>query len=501
MKRREFLRHSAAAAGLALSSPLSWLPRAFALSGRESRLSWHAYQPTSVEGPWELGLVEGRIPLDLDGSLYRIGPGAKTNYGVELKHLFDGDAHLTAFDFAAGRVSARSAFVDTAERQAERAEGKMLYHEFGTACPGWPKGFKNSPNVSVLELDNRVLAFSDGGAPVALNKNTLVTKGTYRFNESLPKNMTLTAHPKIDPVTGELFTFGFTQALNPEVVTFRHDRSTGTLSRVASFSIDQFYLIHDMMITENYLIFVIPPVYINFWGAAASWGPIADLLKFDSSKALEIVMVRKDGTGAPLRLSSSPTGTVFHHCNAFEDRRSGNVIFDTILCPNDKNFDLVKAWSADQLPPVPPTYITRFEINPKAGRILSRRAISDGRAGDFPSIDPRRLGKPHRFTYLLESERNSSDPLATNTLVCWDVKREVPHRLQASPTQMFGEALFIPRGGEPSEWNGYIVHLGFDGSCNQSFIDIRHAVHLGLEARVWMNRPLPLGFHGSWVPV
>lgn len=499
MQRRAFLRHSAAMAGLALSSPFQLLPRAFAANGkRESRLSWLAYQSTSIEGPWEVGSVSGQIPMDLRGSLYRIGPGTKQNYGVELQHLFDGDAHMSVFHFANGAVRARSAFVDTQERQAEREAGKMLYHEFGTAANGWPKGFKNSPNVNVLELDGRILTFSDGGAPVALNKETLATEGKYFFNGTLPQSTTMTAHPKVDPVTGQLYTFGFTQAMSPELVAFRHDSTTRTLARVGSFPIDQFYIIHDMMMTENYLIFLIPPVYINFWGAAAGVYPIADLLHYDANQPLEIVVLRKDGAGQPLRLKSWPGGTVFHHANAFETRQ-GNIIFDSVLCENDKSFELVRAWAQDELPKPPPTWLTRFELDPKGGRLLSREAISDGRAGDFPSVDPRQLGRPNRFTYMLESDRHSADPLALNTLVCWDVKRRVPFRVQASPSQVFGEMLFIPRAGEENEWNGYIVHLGYDSSCNQSFIDIRKAVSLELEARVWMNRPLPMGFHGSWV--
>src|ERR1035438_9047013 len=51
-----------------------------------------AVQAPNAEGTWSSLKVEGAIPQELNGDLYRVAPGEKTNHGVELRHYFDGDA-------------------------------------------------------------------------------------------------------------------------------------------------------------------------------------------------------------------------------------------------------------------------------------------------------------------------------------------------------------------------------------------------------------------------
>ena len=71
------------------------------------RLSWLAYRNPSAEGVWQLTKIEGKVPKELNGTLYRIAPGQKENHGVLLKHLFDGDAFISGFSFRGGNVTLR----------------------------------------------------------------------------------------------------------------------------------------------------------------------------------------------------------------------------------------------------------------------------------------------------------------------------------------------------------------------------------------------------------
>src|SRR5690349_16864844 len=61
--------------------------------------SWFkAFQDLVTEYPYEPLRVEGSIPKDLNGTLYRVGPGQFTAFGKRLPHWFDGDGAVFSLD-------------------------------------------------------------------------------------------------------------------------------------------------------------------------------------------------------------------------------------------------------------------------------------------------------------------------------------------------------------------------------------------------------------------
>ena len=66
--------------------------------------------------------IEGDIPRDLNGSLYRNGPGLFERGGVRKPHLLDGDGLVQRLSFARGKVCYQNAFVRTAKFVEEEAD-------------------------------------------------------------------------------------------------------------------------------------------------------------------------------------------------------------------------------------------------------------------------------------------------------------------------------------------------------------------------------------------
>jgi all-trans-8'-apo-beta-carotenal 15,15'-oxygenase len=76
---------------------------------------------------WQLGLepleheqldeqelaLEGLVPLDLDGRLFRVTPARFDVYGERYRHWFDGDGMVHSFRIERGRVFSRNRFVAT----------------------------------------------------------------------------------------------------------------------------------------------------------------------------------------------------------------------------------------------------------------------------------------------------------------------------------------------------------------------------------------------------
>ncbi len=207
MKRRDFLKlHSGLLAFSAFPNPQGLLkferlgmttdfgPTQNEASGR---LSWMAYRGTDFEGEWKPSRIEGTLPQELSGTLFRNGPGSKQIGDQNLHHFFDGDAYVTSIQFSDGQVIVRSKFVETRERVEEQQARSILYHDFGTGPASGARGYKNNPNISVLPFAGQLLALSEGGAPTLLDASTLTSKGPYHFEGSLPKNTSFCAHPKI----------------------------------------------------------------------------------------------------------------------------------------------------------------------------------------------------------------------------------------------------------------------------------------------------------------
>jgi all-trans-8'-apo-beta-carotenal 15,15'-oxygenase len=86
----------------------------------------------------ELELLEGALPPELDGVLYRNGPGRLERGGQRYGHPFDGDGMVSKLvvDGPRGRVWYRNRFVRTREYVDEEQAGRLRHRGFGTNLPG-----------------------------------------------------------------------------------------------------------------------------------------------------------------------------------------------------------------------------------------------------------------------------------------------------------------------------------------------------------------------------
>ncbi len=79
--------------------------------------------------------VEGEIPADLNGTLFRNGPGMLDINGHPIHHPFDGDGMVCAITFSNGRAHFRNRFV--------RTEGLSQNKRLGEFFTGAPLAHRN----------------------------------------------------------------------------------------------------------------------------------------------------------------------------------------------------------------------------------------------------------------------------------------------------------------------------------------------------------------------
>lgn len=495
MTRRRFAQLLGAAGALGLVEPQIL---ATLLADTPKRLSWLAYRTAGTEGDWSLGKIEGKVPKDLQGTLYRIAPGQKDNRGILLKHLFDGDAFTSAYSFRDGKVFLRARFLDTPQRLEEMKLNRMLYNEFGTQAPPRPadwnpsaKGGKNQPSVNVIHWDNRLLGLSEGGHPTAIDPQTLAFQKRWDFYGTLSPDMSFTAHPKFDPATGLGYGFGVQQGPTMALTVYRMEKD-GKLTKLYALPQKGYYMIHDMMLAKEHIIFMVPPVRYNLSIMFSGKSVPADAVQFFEKEPARIIILRKDGKGAPVTIEQ-PANMVFHHGNAFE--RDGKIVIDSVLTPDNTILNVLFAWDKDGLPKQTESRLTRFVLDPVKGTVESRTETES--AVEFPRFDSRRAGSDARFLYTLEGT-NKEDLFAMSNLVRHDLHKGNCKRVEAGKARVYGEPVFVPHPAKDSEERGWILLQGYDATRDKNFLEIRDAETLDFVARAWTESHYPLGFHGNF---
>jgi carotenoid cleavage dioxygenase-like enzyme len=250
-----------------------------------------------------------------------------------------------------------------------------------------------------------------------------------------------------------------------------------------------------MMITKSYIVFTIVPLEISVAGLVEGRDSIANLLSFDANQPTRIVAFRKDGVGDPIEIVHEKSTFVFHHCNAYEDEQTGHLVFHSCLYEDDEVLSVLGNWGQSATPAPPKGSLTRFEVDLASKKAVSRSEVFQGGIREFPCIDPALVGSENRYLHMLEAGR---DFLVFDSVVCLDMKTGRETRMPAEQGHALGEPVFVanPARARGAESDGWILHLGYDGGSDQTYLDIRTPVTLERLARVHTERYFPLGFHG-----
>ncbi|MEL7028793.1 MAG: carotenoid oxygenase family protein, partial [Pseudomonadota bacterium] len=202
-------------------------------------------------------IVEGDLPEDLNGIFYRNGPDLLYPPRDDAYHWFDGDGMIFAFSFEDGRVHLRNRWVRTEKFDLEREAGRKLYGTFGnpmTSDPAIGDTPYNTANTHVMAHNGRLFALMEGSPAVELDPHSLDTIGSETFGGAAEGPFA--AHPKIDYANGEFITYGY-QAKGPGTPDVRYnviDRNS-QVAHTVWFEAPYCSLLHDIFITENYVVF------------------------------------------------------------------------------------------------------------------------------------------------------------------------------------------------------------------------------------------------------
>lgn len=172
------------------------------------------FAPVSFEADAPDLIVRGELPKDLAGTLYRNGPNPQFAPRDPNHHWFIGDGMIHAFHIEDGHVAYRNRWVRTPKWELEHAAHRSLFGAWGNPATTDPsvQGMDNGvANTNIVWHAGKLFALEEGHRPFALDPETLAAQGYWDFGGAFT-GARFTAHPKIDPETGEMVFFAYSAA-------------------------------------------------------------------------------------------------------------------------------------------------------------------------------------------------------------------------------------------------------------------------------------------------
>ena len=432
--------------------------------------------------------VDGAIPPDLDGRLLRNGPNpAVVPADPDDYHWFAGDGMLHAVDLAGGRaVGYRNRWVRT----------RKLAAELGTLAPRGPVEPIDGPaNTHVVHHAGRVLALAESGLPHAVSGD-LERARLYDFDAMLTSPMT--AHPKLDPATGQLVFFGY-DVFGPPFLRLHVADPSGALVRSEEIDLPRAVMMHDFAVTASRVVFLDLPVEFDLdlavTGRAMPFG-------WNPDAGARLGVLRRDGRGDDVRWFAVDPCFVFHVMNAFDD--GDRIVVDVVRY--ERAFDAPPGGLIASAPPV----LVRWTVDPSTGTIT--QDVLDDVPVEFPRVDDTLAGRPYRYGYCTVLDPGpTTGPGPTGSrgpawdqsgLVKYDLVRHESERFDPGPDRSVSEPVFVRAHDGTGDDEGWVLATVYDRTSDTSDLVILDATSFSGPpvATVHLPARIPFGFHGSWFP-
>jgi all-trans-8'-apo-beta-carotenal 15,15'-oxygenase len=438
--------------------------------------------------------VTGRWPAELNGRFYRNGPALFERGGQRYQHWFDGDGMVQQFTFNNGKVAHRGALVRTNKLLTEQKAGKFVYSAFGSYIPSdlplqGPDSL-NPANTSVIEHGGRLMALWEGGSAYELNASDLSTRGPVTWKAGL-EQVPFSAHPKRD-ANGHLWNIG---SFGSRLIAWHIDPQGNLVDAKIGASPYAGGMVHDMAVTDQYLVVPLPPVKLNF-NALSSGGP-DKAFALDTQEPLRILVMRKDDL-TQRRVFELPAQMVFHVGNAFE-RADGSVSLSFVGSPHTKFLRQGAVAVMRGEPSQAGSASTQLvELNLSTGR--ATLTAMDDRV-EFPQVDPRRVGQAAQHLLSTSSWMGYAGREGSyHGVQMRDVVSGKLRRFDYGEHMVVEEHLMVPKPSLANELDVWLMGTSFDVKRQVTVLNVLDAARIedGPVAQATLPYKLPFGFHGHF---
>ncbi|KAJ8555485.1 hypothetical protein K7X08_012981 [Anisodus acutangulus] len=487
---------------------------------KEKKLAaWTSVRQERWEG--EL-VVEGELPLWLNGTYLRNGPGQWHVGNYNFRHLFDGYATLVRLHFENGRLIMGHRQVESEAYKAAKSSNKICYREFSEVPK--PDNFlsyigdlakllsgaslTDNANTGVVKLgDGRVVCLTETiKGSIVIDPHTLDTLGKFEYSDTLG-GLIHSAHPI---VTDSEFLTLIPDLIKPGYVVVRMEAGSNErkyIGRVNCRGGPAPGWVHSFPVTEHYI--VVPEMPLRYCAQNLLKAEPTPLYKFEwhpNSKGFMHVMCKASGN--IVASVEVPLYVTFHFINAYEEKDEDGRVTAVIAdcCEHSADTTILDKLRLDNLRSyngkddvLPDARVGRFRIPLDGSPYGELEAALDpnehGRGMDMCSINPVYLGKKYRYAYACGAKRPCNFPNTLTKIDLFDKKAKIWYDEGAVPSEPF----FVARPGATEEDDGVVISMISDKN-GEGYALILDGSTFEEIARAKFPYGLPYGLHGCWVP-
>ncbi|XP_056844738.1 carotenoid 9,10(9',10')-cleavage dioxygenase 1-like isoform X2 [Raphanus sativus] len=345
--------------------------------------------------------VHGFLPECLNGEFLRVGPNPKFD-PVAGYLWFDGDGMIHGVRIKDGKATYASRYVKTSRLKQEEFFGAAKLMKIGdlkgifgllmanmqhlrTKLKILDDSYGNgTANTSLVYHHGQLLALQETDKPYVikvLEGGDLQTLGMIDYDKRLTHSFS--AHPKVDPVTGEMFTYGYSHM--PPYLIYRVISKDGFMHDPVPITIPEPIMMHDFAITENYSIFMDLPMHFR---PKEMVKEKKMLYSFDPTKKARFgVLPRYAKDDLMIKWFELPNCFIFHNANAWEEDEE--VVLITCRLENP-NLDMVSG-NEDEVLRCFSNELYEMRFNMKTGSASQKKLSAS--SVDFPRINESYTGK------------------------------------------------------------------------------------------------------------
>lgn len=483
---------------------------------RSSTYSGKGFLPVHTELSDQEIRVEGTIPSDLSGVYLRNGTNTQFDKTNSRLHMFNGAGMLHQVQIQDGVASYSNTYIKTPSYQLEKEQGTEIFSQFGDLAGGGKASFARiitdllkkrfgvMPDLDTLENGSsttaiqhhhgRLYCLQETGYPFVLNaskhngKLSLDGTGHWEtFDGAL--DAPFTAHPKIDPDTGDWYTY------STDLMSGRIHYSILSKGKITKYTklLDAkpaLSFLHDYYLTKNFSVF--PDLSIRF-DSKELFGEHQSPFYFDDNYKMRFGVIKRDhNDGDEIQwFTTDLPGHIWHTINGWEETREDGGTDIVLYAP------VFRSYPADipiHTPAEPHAQMHVFRLNLDTGKVTEQRQLLD-HFYERPSYNTQYLGQRTQYAYLLDEQ--GSGGIMGKGVMKYDLINEQEIKYFDYGDHLGGEALFIPKDNAVAEDDGYLVDLLM--SEQGAYLVIIDASSMEELAKLHLPQRVPYGVHSCWL--
>ena len=381
--------------------------------------------------------------------------------------------------------------------------------------PGLNKNRKNTSNTRAVYWGGRLLSLVEGGQPYKMDALALSTDGSSRLGGVLAEEETFGCKMVYDSVRNRALSYTVTNTPKSEVKVYEFndqfrlvDEDGGTVTQ----GLPCFGLISDMAATNNYSIFIQPPIATSMQYVLVK--EPGKVLTVEKKPSMLHLIPRVGTKGKNAKCLTIPFDGIveagIHFCNAYEDG-DNKVIIDAIRSDGthkmngSPNMSLQWPWASSR-----EQYkmnsskksLWRYSVDLNTGSV-AKEEIAPGIQCSFGVVNPAMSTQKHRFIYM--NIGGLGDEVAPpQGIAKYDCETKTIDSWMPREYEFCGEPSFARKqqrvSAPTNEDDGYILSVLFNGKSEQSELVVFEASNIagGPVCRIPLGIGIPHGLHGCF---